>query len=136
MEEIIKAATRAEEQARDMYLRAKELATTGAQEELLQRLADEEQGHKERLESMDLQSGITHDSRIAESLSLTPLDEIADLKEILKIAMQREDTERETYIMLRDSCGSELREIFDQLASEEKGHKELLRKEFSLMFED
>lgn len=137
MEEIIKAAIMVEEQARDMYLKAKEFATTESQKELLQRLADEEQGHKEKLETMDFQLDVKYDNRIAETLSLTPLDEFGDLKEILQIAMKREDAERETYIMLRDSCESEeSRDIFEQLASEEKGHKELLRKEFALMFGD
>ncbi|MGM5487843.1 MAG: ferritin family protein [Nanobdellota archaeon] len=133
--EIMDAAIRAEEQARDMYLKARDLATTDSQKELLERLAHEEQGHKEKLESLEVSElGQPHDATIAEKLTLTPLNELAELKEILILAMQRENAERETYEMLADGCEGDTKELFRKLASEEHEHKELLKKEFALMF--
>ena len=135
--ETLEFAIQQEQEAVDAYTAASVLVTQANIADMLRGLAEQEVGHKRRLMSIDL-SGISDahvrdipDLRIAEYASDVDFAPTMDYQQVLTVAMKREETARNLYLHLASiSDESELRELFEFLASEEAKHKLLLEKEY------
>lgn len=142
IKKIISTAIQIEQEAHDLYKKAQGQAGSEAGKELLGYLAEQELEHKAVLESLDLKK-LEHIANedlealdFSKKLALTPINELEDLRDILKVAIERENQEMSAYARLKElACDKELEELFERLSSEENKHKELLEKEFSAMFE-
>ena len=141
-DQIIEAAISAEQYAHDLYMKAHSLAKSKIAKDLLLMLAGEELTHKQALEKLYLEKkGDTEisplqdplqDLGFTQRLQLTPLNELQELKHILKVAIEREEHERLAYQNLMKAVDDpKLKQIFEKLSMEETRHKALLEKEFS-----
>lgn len=122
-----------------LYLRAKRKAQNKSEEILFERLAKEEQKHKKKLMGIpfeDISVGTKELPSFAESMMLTPLTELTNLKLILEKAIKSEESENKMYKeMAKASKLRKYKELFTKLAKEETGHKVLLKAEYKKMFQ-
>ncbi|MFA5537472.1 MAG: ferritin family protein [Bacillota bacterium] len=131
-QEIIKQAIEAEQESYDFYKAVSDNTRNSYLKELFADLAKEELEHKEILENYLKEdvvaklsfAEVKDDYQIAEtvdkpklSLDMRPADAIA-------LAMKEEQKAMETYYRLaKASLDPEQKEVFNQLAEMEKGHK-------------
>ncbi len=134
VEEIIRKAIRFEEEAYDFYTGASKMVELPHVRDMLNELAGEEVKHKERLEKLlegDIEKIVAakqghkiEDLKLADYLVSQPLDERANLQDVLIVAMQREKASYDFYNLMAGIAASEAtRELFEYLAQEEMGHK-------------
>ena len=134
VEEIVRQAIKAEEEARDFYQAASKMVTASHVQETLNELADEEAKHKEKLEKLlkgDIgkivaaqQSRKIHDMKLADYLKPQTLDKDASFQDVLIVAMQREKASYDFYTLMAGIAASdETKKLFEFLAHEEMGHK-------------
>ncbi len=136
-EETVEFAIQQEQEAVDAYTAAADMVTHANIADMLRGLARMEEGHKRRLMSIDI-SGIPEahvrdipDLKIAEYAEDVDFSPTMDYQQVLTVAMKREEMARNLYLHLASiSDESELRELFEFLASEEAKHKLLLEKEY------
>lgn len=127
---ILKRAIQSEEDSYNLYNTAAQAARTPHTRSLLQELAQDEVGHKQRLEAMlagdpalIVEAG--HESqlvdlKIGDFLVAHPLKPNADFQDVLIVASKREEASHKLYAALAKlSCGVEERRLFQFLADEE-----------------
>lgn len=131
---ILKRAVQAEEDSYNLYMAAAAAARSPHSRNLLRDLAQDEAGHKARLEEMLAGNPATiveagresqiADLKIGDFLVAQPLQPEADFQDILIVASKREAASRDFYTAMADlACSVELRKLFQYLAEEELGHK-------------
>lgn len=137
--EVIQQAIKLEEGTRDFYLKAKTLlAGQNPQgEEMLQKLADEEESHKKFLQEADV--GKVKDAYIAYEPDFGKFewDEAEyikpdmNAKEIQKVALEREEFTRDFYqVYAKHIASQKVRELFEMLAGFEQQHVHKIKTEF------
>jgi rubrerythrin len=133
-EQAIATAVREEEWFHGFYAQAAERTDIGAAQQLLLRLSQEEQMHKEKLQGLDpkkLPEQNLSDSDIAEELMLTPVNEFNSLKDIFSYAIESEQKAQKRYRALANAAeDGEAIELLSWLVGEEKKHEQLLKAEF------
>ncbi|MBD3310007.1 hypothetical protein GF351_02200 [Candidatus Woesearchaeota archaeon] len=134
LKKIIKKVMEEEEYFRKLYRECAEKIETPSVKKLLKRLSEEEQQHKNRLESMDMSricsAGEKRPIDIGKEIMLTPIDEFKEVKDALKFALRAEIGAKQKYLKLARSVeDKDAKELFECLAQEEKSHEELLKKE-------
>jgi rubrerythrin len=134
---IIKQAIAGEEDAYAVYSSAAKIVKAAGAKALLLELAKDEQGHKAKLEGL-LKKGISWtiaegqfkrvaDFKLGDHLVSKPVDENADLQQVLTTAIQREKESHELYSTMGSvSCDDTVRNLFEFLANEELTHKRRL----------
>jgi rubrerythrin len=134
-EQALARAIGEEEWFREFYAKAAEQAEIGSAQQLLLRLAAEEQMHKEKLHGLDtskLPDHELHDAVIAEELMLTPISEFNNLKDIFSYAIESERKAQKRYVALANTVqDKDAQKLLDWLVGEEKGHEKLLKTELS-----
>jgi rubrerythrin len=129
---VLKLAIKSEEAAYNRYRAYQKDATLQAAQELFAKLAKEEKKHKERLQKIDItafkaKKPSTKTLHILESLMLTPLNELHELKKILKFAIQKEQQAHDMYAQLaKEVTAASIKSLLLELAKEEAHHKALL----------
>jgi rubrerythrin len=137
--EIIELAIKLEEGTRDFYLKAKDILagqnTEG--EQMLQKLADEEESHKKFLQEADI--GKAKDAYVAYEPDFGKFkwDEAEYIKpdmsakEIQKVALEREEFTRDFYqVYAKHITSKTVRELFETLAGFEQQHVHKIKMEF------
>lgn len=136
-EQLISLAIQREEEAYEFYTKASEEATLKSSGKLLQELAKQEIGHKEKLmEALktDVCDTFTcktvaeiEDIGLSKYLIDIPLAADSTPQEILVVAIKREDGANSFYKTLSELTGvAAHRTVFETLAKEEQKHKEIL----------
>lgn len=134
VEEIVRQAIKAEEEARSFYEAASKMVTASHVQDTLNELAGEEVKHKERLEKLlkgDVEKIVSRqkprqiqDLKLADYLMPQTLDEDASFQDVLIVAMQREKASYDFYTLMAGIAASEEpQKLFEFLAQEEMGHK-------------
>jgi len=133
--DIIDFAIKREQEAVDFYegLAARVKARTIAVE--LKKMAGMEMGHRRKLENIDVEkftsspAEAVQDLKIADyTINAKPSDDMS-WPDIVNIAMHRELTSVKLYTDLAGMVSDQgVRALFEQLAAEERGHKNYLEK--------
>ena len=138
---IIQDAISQEEASYELYSHGAALAKTSGAKILFQKLAREEEKHRQLLESISpiLASNFpecTYNSLELENyMQLTPLNELNEVKDILKYAIKKETKAFNFYKGIAKALPfGTMQGLFDRLASEEQKHKNLVQLEFGKLF--
>ena len=134
LQSIIRTAIQREIDANTLYSNVAKLATTPHGRDLLLDMADQELGHRNRLEAMlkgDVFKVLSRkqqkqvvDLKITDYLVEEPLSADSDLQTILIVAGKREKASFELYSALARVAGDpEVVKLFEFLANEEMTHK-------------
>ena len=130
---IIQLAIAREQDAYDLYTNAKGMVADATTIGMLDELAQQELGHKTKLERMlegDVEKIIARDSytrytdlKIAEYLAPAKLEEGADFQTVLIVAMQKEKDANQLYAEMAKLATGAAQELFEFLAGQELIHK-------------
>ncbi len=145
LEEVIQLAIEREIEARELYLRAVALVQDEQARDLLRELAAQEEGHRRRLEAL-LASGTletrlavgrrpVEDLHVTDHLQEVPLDEHADVQQVLIVAGKRESGSHALYRALAGVArDAEIANLFDYLAAQELEHKQRVERMYEDLF--
>jgi rubrerythrin len=132
---VIRRAVRKEQQARDLYIRARKLAQDPATKTLLDSLAGEEASHAALLRGRALKTFLAsrppsvQDLRITEFLVPRKLSAQATFQDVLIYAMKREAASFWMYQALAEATEEgPTRRLFRRLAQEERSHRNRLER--------
>jgi len=132
---VIRNAIRKEQQARNLYIRARKLAQDPATRTLLDSLAGEEASHAALLRGNGLKAFLAskpppiQDLRITEFLVPRTLSVQATFQEVLIYAMKREAGSYWAYQALAEAAeDGPTRRLFRRLAQEERLHRNRLER--------
>ncbi len=144
VEQALKVAIDAEIQAYTLYTNAAEKVSGAGTKTMLTELAQQELGHRRKLEHVVakkdftvLGKSIPKESRgIAEFLADTDqLKPNATTQEVMIFAIKKEERAFNFYSSLKDEfLGTELENLFNSLAAEEQGHKVKLEDDYEEHF--
>lgn len=144
-ENLIALAIEREEEAYDFYMTAADNAETQASRKLLKDLAQQEVGHKEKLQAAlkeDVCSTFSCTLEEMKELGLgdylkdIPLKAGSSPQEILVVAIKREEGAFEFYKSLSDLTDNPShRVVFETLAKEEQHHKRRLENMYDDVFQ-
>jgi len=133
IEGIIRQAIAREEDSYALYTKAKEMVRSPHVEGLLGDLAQEELGHKAKLEGLlkkDMERAIARERRdkmvdlkISDYLKPMSLDELVDIQDVLLLAMRKEKEAHDFYAGMAGLTTGTAKSLFEFLASEELKHK-------------
>ncbi len=136
-EEILRFAIDQEEKARDFYLALAERVTSPQVRKAMLDFAEEEAGHKRKLEEvlagrMDaLPAEAPEDLRLSDAMPELVATPDMDYQAALTLAMKAEDRMRQLYEGLAASArDAAMRELFIALAREEGEHKLLFERAY------
>ena len=132
---VIRSAIRKEQQARNLYLKARKLAQDPASRTLLDSLAGEETSHVALLRGKGLKTFLAsrpapiQDLRITEFLVPRKLSAHATFQDVLIYAMKREAASLWAYQALAEAAeDGPTRRLFRRLAQEERLHRNRLER--------
>ena len=136
IEGVIQMAIAREQEAYDLYTNAKSMVTEAATVAMLEDLAQQELGHKAKLERMlkgDVDKIIARESyskytdlKIGDYLAPAKIEDGADFQTVLIAAMQKEKDSNQLYTELARLATGATRELFEFLAGQEMIHKNKL----------
>lgn len=137
LEQLFSIATKRELEAKEFYTGVAKKVSSTAVREIFEQLAREEMGHFEFLEKFRSDPSMTMkisapaaDWKVAESQELPPLRLDMKPSDAIGLAMKKEQQAVEFYRTLAASAASDVRDMFDNLANMELGHKHKLEKVF------
>lgn len=145
-ENLISLAIEKEEEAHAFYTEAAEEASLKSSAKLLRELANQELGHKEKLQKA-FEEGVCEsftcstveevkDQGLGEYLVDIPLRPSSSPQDILVVAIKREEAAHDFYQRLSELTGNQHhRFVFETLAKEEKKHKERLERMYDDAFQ-
>ncbi len=143
---LISLAIRREEEAYEFYKEASKNADLASSAKLLEKLAQQEVGHKKKLENA-LQGGVcdtftcktvaeVEETGLSEYLVEVPIDSSSSPQDILVVAMKREEASFNFYQALSElTTDTNNRTVFETLAEEEQEHKEILEEMYDKHFQ-
>lgn len=145
LEEVIQLAVEREVEARDLYLGLLEQVQDDVVQGLLRELAAQEEGHRRRLEALFVSGTLTRqlaagprpvqDLHLTDHLVETPLDENADVQQVLIVAGKREAGSHALYTALAGAAvDAEIANLFDYLAAQELEHKQRVERLYEDLF--
>ncbi len=134
MEQILQTAIQREIDAYNLYHSTAQNVERPEAKSILEELASQEVGHRERLENLleggrfraisKAQQKKVVDLKITDYLVETPLDADSDLQEVLIVAGKREKASRDLYTALgKVADDEETKNLFTFLANQEAQHK-------------
>jgi rubrerythrin len=130
VEEVLRWAIEREDNAYKVYSGILSKIEDPGARAMISQLAEEELGHKARLENLDpsklrdVHPQKIQDLKIAEYLKNRELTEFSSLQDVLIFAMKREKESHEFYTMLAAAVGdAEVKKLLELLAQEELRHK-------------
>lgn len=136
LQRAISQAIKKEEYSYKLYIKAYKKTKIKSSKQLFKKLAQQELKHKKTLKTLNLKQLETKKLRfnVAKKLMLTPLNELNELKNILKSVISREQDAYDSYMKLSGVFSGKPKILFIKLANQEKTHKELIKKEYKRMF--
>lgn len=133
--EILKQAAKREQESFEFYRDALEIVKDPGARQLIDELANEELGHKSRLENFksedlkDYELKKIRDLRISDFLVEKDIMEETGFQGVLIKAMKREQKAYEFFTRMIDTIDDrDVKRLFEILANEELGHKNKLEK--------
>jgi len=133
LREIIQTAIEREIEAKKLYLDAVELVKKDHLRDLLRDLANQEEGHRLKLQSLlagELEVWASPprdriDLKITDYLVETAISPLSDFQDIMILAGKREKASHDLYLALANASGpGQAAELFRFLAAEELAHKQ------------
>jgi rubrerythrin len=145
LEQVIRLAIEREMTARELYLEALGMVQDELVQGLLRELAAQEEGHRRRLEALlaggTLAASLTASRSPVQDLHLTdyleevPLDENADVQQVLIVSGKREAGSHALYRALAGAAtDAEVANLFDYLAAQELEHKQRVERLYEDLF--
>lgn len=138
---VIDAAIKQEESSYKLYMRGYKLTTAISAKQLFNKLAEQELMHKRLLKNLDLKEAIDFPDgkyeslKLEEELLLTPVNELKEIKEILKFSIKKEVRAYKQYFGIAKTLPfGKMKTFFEKLAGEEQKHKELVKQEYRKLF--
>ena len=137
LKEVLEKAIQKEVESRLLYINLSQRVSEAAAKDAFQELAQQEQGHQNRLEQYqrgELKEGALSreqavDYKIAEKLDQPEISPSMKLKDAFLLAANREKASHEFYLSLAQiHPAGEVKRLLGKLAAQELGHK--LRVEF------
>ncbi len=138
VDEILETAKRIEESSYDFYTAAQQVVSQPHLKEELKNLAEQEIGHKKKIEEM-ISKGVEEiakeiviekiqDMKLGDYLLPSKIDSKATIQDILIAAIKREDMTHQFYQnLLRGAKDEDLRKVLEFLSIEELKHKNRLQ---------
>jgi len=134
LKNILQTAIQREIDAYNLYSTTAQKVEDTTAKEVLEELAQQEVGHRNRLEALlkggafrvlsRTQARKVEDLKITDHLIEVPLEADSDLQDILIVAGKRERASHDLYAALAQvSEDADTRKLFEFLANEELGHK-------------
>ncbi|MHA1882812.1 MAG: ferritin-like domain-containing protein [Candidatus Thorarchaeota archaeon] len=145
-EELISLAIKREEEAYDFYMDSSKKSELSSSGKLLEDLAKQEVGHKEKLKEA-LGDGVcdtftctsvgeVEDLDLSKYLVDIPLDASSSPQDILVVAIKREEAATNFYKALSElTQHTAHRTVFETLAKEEQEHKDILQEMYDDIFQ-
>ena len=145
-EQLISLAILREEEAYDFYMEAAKKAEYSSSSKLLEELAKQEVGHKEKLKEA-LGEGVcdtftcatvkeVEEADLSKYLIDIPLEASSSPQDILVVAIKKEKSATSFYKALSElTQHAEHRTVFETLAKEEKKHQEILEEMYDDIFQ-
>jgi rubrerythrin len=141
VEEVIKRAIQLEEEALTLYVNAAETVKDDAVKQRLLEMAQQERGHKAKLEDVlagnvrwairRSKSESVTDLRLSDHLVGGSLESNADYQDVLLFAARREKAAHDFYKTMAGMVDDKLTQsLFEMLANEELRHKYVLEKTY------
>ena len=139
IKDALQIAINEEIKAYNLYKETSDKVANASTKAMLKELAAQELGHRELLESIvnnknyeSLGQRIPQDSPgISDFLETSELHKNASPQDVMIFAMKEEEKAYNFYVdMKKHHAGSELEQVFNRLAAEEKGHKRKLELEY------
>lgn len=134
LEKIIGDAVAAEQYSYRLYMAASEKTDIDSIKTVLKKLAEQEESHKEKLLSLNIDelsfknTPNNMELDITEEVLLTPIDKLGDLMDILKFAIQLEVKTQRKYLQLAEKVtDGNAQKLFAFLAREEDEHERILK---------
>jgi len=138
---IMERAIESEQNSYDIYTHLAEKVERPEARKLLEGLAQQELGHKELLESLDLETVSDfepermEDQKLAEFLEPTVVDPGATVQDVMLFAIKKEQAAHEFYARMEAfSPTPDSKALFKRLAAEEMKHKTSLESLYEEMF--
>jgi rubrerythrin len=138
VEDILRRAIQREVESYELYTNAVKLVEAGHIKEALGQLAQEELGHKAKLEKMlanpgqmrwkvrELQDTAIQDYGIGDHLHGKPLGPGATFQDVCIFAAKKEQASYEMYQELAEQNAGSIRQLFEAMAKDELRHKSLV----------
>lgn len=138
IEAVLNEAIKGEVESHDLYTSAVELVKAEHVKDTLRQLAQEELGHKEKLEGMlkspghvrvavrKLEKEPIQDYKIGDHLVAKPLGPDSTFQDVCIFASKKEQQSHELYQGLADENEGEISRIFAAMAKDELRHKNLV----------
>jgi len=138
VEDILREAVQGEVESYELYTNAVELVQTEHIQATLRQLAQEELGHKAKLEQMlanpgrvrweirKLRTEPIQDYGIGDHLQVEPLGPDATFQDVCIFASKKEQVSYETYRDLAEQNTGPIGELFEAMAKDELRHKNLV----------
>ena len=143
VKDALKIAITEEIKAYNLYMKTSKKVSSASTKQMLLELAEQEQGHRKLLENVvkkenyqRLGDNIPKESHgITEFLVVSELKEHATPQDVMIFAMKEEEKAFNFYTDLKNHfAGTDLEELFDKLAAEERSHKIKLEEEYEEHF--
>ena len=145
-EQLISLAIKREEEAYNFYMDSSKKSELSSSAKLLEELAKQEVGHKEKLKEA-LGDGVcdtftctsvseVEDLDLSKYLADIPLEASSSPQDILVIAIKREEAATNFYKALSElTQHTSHRTVFETLAKEEQEHKDILQQMYDDIFQ-
>lgn len=134
--EILQFAISLEQMAFEFYINLSGRAKTDAMKKVLLDLAEEEKGHKQRLERIigiaeNVPTDMLDSKEVAKYIAAVPVPENMTYQDAIRIAINKEHAAMMLYqILAKMTDEKPLREVLELLAVEEAHHKRRFEKEY------
>ncbi|NLT73641.1 MAG: ferritin family protein [Chloroflexi bacterium] len=145
LEQVIQLGIQREIEARELYLSVLARVDEQVVQDVLRELAAQEEGHRRSLQLLldegALERRLAASRRPVEDLHLTdyleetPLDEHADVQQVLIVAGKREATSHALYsVFAKVAADAEVMNLFEYLAAQELEHKQRIERLYDDLF--
>jgi len=137
---IVEAAIKQEESSYKLYIRGYRETSIRSAKILFKKLAGQELRHKKLLQNLDINNVTSFPKSIyyflhLDDLQLTPLNELNEIKDILKFAIKKEIRAYKQYSgIVKILPFGEMKTFFKKLAGEEQKHKNLVSDAYEKLF--
>lgn len=135
LHKAVEDAKKWEVYARDFYLKAAKAATDKTLRKLFLKLADQEEKHRQIIESMDPDNPMESIQeipwvKVLEDMDTKNPETLKKQDETLRFAIDKEKKAKEKYyLMAAETKNSKLKQLFTALAIAESGHQQFLEVE-------
>lgn len=140
LEQFLQEAIQGEVASYTLYTRTANMVRTQHVQDALLELAQEELGHKAKLEQMlasaaelrwattEIQQANIHDYQVADHLVVQPLGPDSTFQDVCIFASHKEQQSHDLYLFMAEQTEGPTREVLEAMARDELRHKDLVER--------